>query len=70
MSDGRVFTEYRPHGMFMSDLYSKYNLRSHKDFIDYIKANDNIEAKEIPDCAYKTCPVCKETLDWKPNFTK
>jgi hypothetical protein len=69
MNDGRAFTEYRPHGMFMSDLYSKHNLTSHRDFMTFMK-NNTIEQKEIPDCSQKTCPVCQETLDWKPNFKK
>ncbi len=67
MSDGRAFTDYRPHSLYMSELYKNNNLQTNRDFIEFMKAN-KIETKEVPDCSYKSCPVCQETLEWKPKF--
>lgn len=76
MSDARAFTSYEPNCQMYSNLQKQYAPKSTQDdFRGYLQANaDKIMealAKQTfeygADCSKKSCPVCKESLDWKPQ---
>lgn len=66
INDSRSFTNYKPHSMYMTELYQKYNLSNHRDFINFMNTNTLEIPSEPQGCTTKTCPVCKEAVEWKP----
>ena len=76
MSDKRSFTNFSPNCQMYMNLQNQYAPNSNQnDFRSYLQANaEQImkdQAKLIEefgaDCSKKTCPVCAQSLDYKPK---
>lgn len=75
MNDGRQFTDYNPSCALNNFLQKKYNASNIHDYRYYLQKNAESIQKEFLKCASHnidggdsvSCPVCKETLSWKPN---
>lgn len=74
MSDGRVYTDYQPNCSMNTYLQSKYapELNQHA-YRAYLQRNTDSIIKDLstftanPECDYKSCPVCKTALEYKPK---
>lgn len=69
MSDARAFTDYNPNCDLNNIIRKKYNVEN-GDYRSFLQANAEKLIKDsyqkIDEKPCTLCPVCKESLDYKP----
>lgn len=74
-SDGREFTDYNAACILNEMMQKRYNVQNSHDYRYFLQKNAEVVMKDFASCAGQRdkdmvlCPVCKSSLEYKPNGT-